>query len=227
MITSLTDLLKKHPDFSPVIVSKKPYRLLDFSGTNQNLLQADLSNTTVFTKYVFEEMVSNSSYNGIGGYGEQRVIYRKLEHFVRQEEEPRCVHLGVDIWAQAGEAIYAPLKGKVHSFAFNNNTGDYGPTIILEHEIDGTKFYTLYGHLSLNSITYLTIGKTFKPGEKIGEIGSYPTNGDWPPHLHFQIIADMGAYKGDFPGVCSISDRSFHLSACPDPNMILRFAELG
>ena len=222
MTTQLTDLLKKHPEFSAVIISDRPYKQLDFSGTNHKLMETNLSDTAVFTKYVFEEMLSNSTFNGIGGYNEHRVIYRKLKHFVREEENPRCIHLGVDIWAPAGEPVYTPLNGKVHSFAFNNNMGDYGPTIILQHELDGTFFYTLYGHLSMSSITGLHENKTFMAGEKIGEIGNYPINGDWPPHLHFQVIQEMGNYKGDFPGVCSIEDRSFYLSSCPDPNLILR-----
>ncbi|MEP6913389.1 MAG: response regulator, partial [bacterium] len=46
-------------------------------------------------------------------------------------------------------------------------------------------------------------------------------NGDWPPHLHFQIIEDMRVHEGDYPGVCSISERAKYLNNCPNPDLIL------
>jgi hypothetical protein len=52
----------------------------------------------------------------------------------------------------------SPMNGLVHSFAFNNRLGDYGATIILVHQLIGKSFYTLYGHLSLNSIKNISEG---------------------------------------------------------------------
>jgi len=218
----LTEILQRQPQFAKVINSPLPYKLLDFSESNSDLLNRDLSETTVFTDYVFREMLDHSTYTGIGGYGENRVIYRQLDHFSKQEENPRCIHLGIDIWAPSGENIFTPLDGKVRSFAFNDHLGDYGPTIILEHELENVKFYTLYGHLSLSSISDLHKGKAFSAGDKIAEIGNYPENGDWPPHLHFQVISDIKDYKGDYPGVCSFKDKEYFLSVCPDPGLLLR-----
>jgi murein DD-endopeptidase MepM/ murein hydrolase activator NlpD len=218
----LTEILQRHPQFAKVVNSPLPYKLLDFSESNPDLLKRDLSETVVFADYVFREMLGDSNYAGMGGYGENRVIYGNLTHFAKQQEDPRCIHLGMDIWTPAGESVFAPLNGKVHSFAFNDHPGDYGPTIILEHEIDNVKFYTLYGHLSLVSMNDLHEGKTFLAGEKIAETGNYPENGDWPPHLHFQVIADIKDYKGDYPGVCSFKDKAYFLSVCPDPDLILR-----
>ena len=48
--------------------------------------------------------------------------------------------------------IHAALDGTIHSFQNNTALGDYGPTIILSHEIEGFKFHTLYGHLSEASL---------------------------------------------------------------------------
>ncbi|MCF2445842.1 peptidoglycan DD-metalloendopeptidase family protein [Dyadobacter sp. CY345] len=218
---SLSDILQTHPHFEKAISSEKPFRKLDFSEKNSDLLSRDLREISVFSKYVFEEMLSQNQYVGIGGYDENRVIYRQREHFTNQENE-RSIHLGVDIWAAAGEPVYAPLAGEVHSFAFNNYFGDYGPTIILKHELDHVPFYTLYGHLALKSLENLHEGKLITAGEQIAKIGTFPENGDWPPHLHFQIISDMGDKKGDFPGVSSIAEREYYLSICPDPDLILR-----
>jgi murein DD-endopeptidase MepM/ murein hydrolase activator NlpD len=76
----------------------------------------------------------------------------------------RSLHLGVDIWGPAGTKVYAPLGGMVHSFAFNNNFGDYGATIILQHNLETTAFYTLYGHLSLADLTNMRVGKFIDKG---------------------------------------------------------------
>lgn len=101
----------------------------------------------------------------------------------------------------------APLDGIVHSFAFNNRFGDYGATIILSHLLNGVSFYTLYGHLSLNSIKNIQEGDRIEKGDVFGEFGIPSENGSWPPHLHFQIISNIGEWKGDYPGVCKFSEK--------------------
>jgi hypothetical protein len=52
-------------------------------------------------------------------------------------------------------------------------------------------------------------------------------NGHWPPHLHFQLIIDMGKAKGDYPGVCKYSEREKYLDNCPDPGFILSMVKHG
>ncbi len=136
-------------------------------------------------------------------------------------EEPRRLHLGIDIWGKPYTKVVAPLDGIVHSFAFNNAFGDYGATIILSHQIEGLPFYTLYGHLSLNSLKNLYEGQNIKGGDVFAEFGIPFENGQWPPHLHFQIILDMEGRKGDYPGVCKFSEREKYLANCPDPDLIL------
>ncbi|WP_031529473.1 peptidoglycan DD-metalloendopeptidase family protein [Dyadobacter crusticola] len=224
-MADLEQILSGYPAFARIIDNGKAYRRLDFSAANHALLTRDLSRTSEFLKYVFEELLLGSTYNGIGGYGENRVIYRQRMHFGGDEPGARSIHLGTDIWVPAGEPVYAPIDGVVHSYAFNNHYGDYGPTIILAHDLSGVRFYTLYGHLSLSSLNGLSVGKPIAKGEQFAFIGDFPENGDWPPHLHFQVISEIGDYAGDFPGVSSIFDQDYYLSICLDPNLILRIAE--
>ena len=194
--------------------------LLDFSASNPDLAPnrvppLDLTNTAVFTTYVFGKLRAARAEAGIGGYNEHRVIYRRSEHFTGAA--PREIHLGVDIWAKAGTPVFAPKDGMVHSFQDNARFGDYGPTIILQHDLNGKTVYSLYGHLTRKSLEGLYEGREFGAGDKLAEIGPYPENGDWPPHLHFQLITDLLGHWGDFPGVCSVADREQFLSICPDP----------
>lgn len=204
----------------PVVISIPSYLILDFSATNPDLATLDLTDTAVFSDYVFDKLRQAGAAVGVGGYNEHRVIYRRSAHF-QQTADPREIHLGIDLWAEAGTPVYAPLDGVVHSFQDNNNFGDYGPTIILAHQYEGKPLYSLYGHLSRTSLEGLYEGKPVQAGETIAEIGPYPENGNWPPHLHFQLMTDMLGLKGDFPGVCSLRDRDRYLAICPDPNRFL------
>ena len=154
--------------------------------------------------------------------GTNRGVTGEADRGATSEAEPRRLHLGVDIWGPAGTKVMAPLPGIVHSFAFNNKDSDYGATLILTHNLDGTGFHTLYGHISLNSIKNLYEGQRISKGEVIAEFGMRYENGNWPPHLHFQLIADMQDWKGDYPGVCRFSERQQWLDGCPNPNIILQ-----
>lgn len=220
----LQNLLQKS-HFKPVIQTNKIYEKLDFSSKNLDLVNMQFENVVQFSDYVFQEMLLKNHKIGIGGYGEKRVIYLKLKHFSGGEANARDLHLGTDIWTDAGTPIYAPLKGHIHSFAFNNHQGDYGPTIILRHQIENIPFFTLYGHLSLSTLEGLRINQVFEAGQILGTLGNFPENGNWPPHLHFQIIAEMGNYDGDYPGVCHEKDSAYFFQNCPNPNFILKIAE--
>ena len=205
----------------PFDFQKEPFLLLDFSASNPDLVTLNLTDTAAFTEYVFDKLQTAGARVGVGGYNEHRTIYRRSNHFNTSETEPREIHLGVDLWAVAGTPVFAPLPGIVHSFQNNANFGDYGPTIILEHNTTDGVLYSLYGHLTRASLLGLYERKVIEPGEKIAEIGPYPENGDWPPHLHFQLMTDMLGLRGDFPGVCSLTDRDKFLAICPDPNQLL------
>ena len=123
--------------------------------------------------------------------------------------------------------VLAVLDGEIHSFRNNNNYGNYGPTVILKHKIKGQLFYTLYGHLSLSSLKNLTKGSKISEGNKIGFIGNSSVNGDYSPHLHFQIIRDIENYFGDYPGVASKKNIEFYKNNCPDPNLLLKLNNIN
>ncbi len=193
----------------------KPIVELDFTAKNETLAQLDMTDPVVMTRYIFGEQLGNYTKIGTGGFFEHRILYRNVEHF--QAAEPRNVHLGVDIWERAGTPIFCPKDGVVHSFANNAATGDYGPTIILQHFIDSHIYYSLYGHLTEDSLDELYEGKPFKKGELLCRIGDFPHNGNWAAHLHVQVMTDMLGKKGDFPGVCRASEVSFYQKICLDP----------
>jgi murein DD-endopeptidase MepM/ murein hydrolase activator NlpD len=194
---------------------------IDLSLSNPLVASANCHDNKDVTNLLNEVLSHSGATYGIGGYGEKRGWYARGEQFAHGEEV-RSIHLGVDIWAPAGTSVYAPFNAVVHSVKDNNLFGDYGPTIILQHELSGETFYTLYGHLSRESLESTSSGMSIQAGTEIGTLGAPPINGDWPPHLHFQIILDMLGKVGDYPGVAAESQREIFLALCPDPNLILR-----
>jgi murein DD-endopeptidase MepM/ murein hydrolase activator NlpD len=197
------------------------YIPLDLSIYNLELKDFDVSSSNELENYIWNHMKTHKAKVAYGGYLEQRGIYQRSDYFNQANpEEERNIHLGLDLWIEAYTSICAPLDGVIHSFNNNTNYGDYGPTIILKHCIDVFEFYTLYGHLSIVSIEDLKIGVEVRQGEQIATLGTAEVNGDYPPHLHFQIIKDIQDYKGDYPGVCNQLDLEFYKQNCPDPNLL-------
>ncbi len=213
--------------FFPVIhfnPKKDKLLLLDFTENNKDLTTDIIEDTVIFSAYINSKLEKAHCNLGIGGYGEYRTVYSRSRVFdaANSRDEPRRWHLGTDIWGPAGTKVFAPIGGMVHGFAFNNKFGDYGATVILLHQLDGFPFYTLYGHLSLQDINQLQEGQYIIGGEQIGHFGEPHENGHWPPHLHFQVIFDIGVNEGDYPGVCKFSERERYMNNCPDPDLILQ-----
>jgi 4-aminobutyrate aminotransferase-like enzyme/Ser/Thr protein kinase RdoA (MazF antagonist) len=161
---------------------------------------------------------------GVGRYNEPRLLYTSPLYGAvgRPTDERRTIHLGIDLCGEAGAPIRAPLDGTVHGFANNRAGLDYGPVVILEHTTaEDQHFYTLYGHLTTETLTKLHVGQTIRKGEAFGCIGKTEENGGWAPHVHFQVILDLLDWGTDFPGVCRASQRNVYTSVSPDPNLLL------
>lgn len=222
----INELLKAHQkDFYPLVKynNKTDFLLLDFTAANNHLTASLLGNTALFAKYIDETLANANAIYGIGGYFEHRTVYARSNHFGTNENEARRLHLGLDIWAPQDTPVYNFMDAKVHSFAFNNNFGDYGATIILEYQLQGFTFYGLYGHLSLKDIQQIAEGKEILKGQVIGQMGTFEENGFWPSHVHFQLMCSMDDKKGDYPGVVRFADKQQWLTKIPDPNLVFSF----
>lgn len=226
-MSTLTPLERALQNYSNAFISiletfpRDCYTPLDLSIGNPSLDDIDITNAEACQGYIDFILRNNRAEVAYGGYLEQRNLYNGNGHFSASEDK-RNNHLGVDFWAKAGTGVLAPLAGKVHSFRNNNISGDYGPTIVLEHILDGIKFHSLYGHLSVESLKGLFVGKEFKKGDILATLGTPDINVNYAPHLHFQIIEDIGEYHGDYPGVSTTNDLKFYAKNCPNPNFLLK-----
>lgn len=164
----------------------------------------------------------------VGRYNEARAVFTSplFGSNSNPPDERRTIHLGIDLFADPGTPVSSPLDGTVQAFADNESSQDYGPVVILKHSTpDGLEFFTLYGHLSRESILALRVGGRIARGESFARIGTAAENGGWTPHLHFQIILDFLGLATDFPGVAFASQREVFTSLSPDPNLILGIPE--
>jgi peptidoglycan LD-endopeptidase LytH len=234
MNTELENILQKNqPNFCCVVdfnAATEKIAHINLSKNNSDLTEEIYSDTKSFSNYIDTKRKEAGAKFLIGGYAELRDLYKRSLLFDVEKkyaiekstaEEPRRLHIGIDIWGGAGTKIFVPVGGMVHSFAFNNNFGDYGATIILQHQLQTIVFYTLYGHLSVKDLAHLKEGKYIGRGELLAHFGEPKDNGNWAPHLHFQIISDMQLHKGDYPGVCNEKEKEKYLANCPNPDLIL------
>ncbi len=60
----------------------------------------------------------------------------------------------------------------------------FGTYIVLEHDIGGDSFYSLYGHLNATSVS-VSLGVHVRKGQVLGRVGN--TGCSTGPHLHFQV----------------------------------------
>ena len=206
--------------FSPILqgisLAKEPSIVFDLS-VGCDIATPDFEEPRL-TQILFGKMRAAGVRVGIGRYNETRALYTAPEFAgARPTDERRTVHLGLDLFAEPGTVVCAPVAGTVHAFQNNARRLDYGPVIILSHG----DYFTLYGHLTLDSLDGLEAGQSIEAGQPIGKIGSAPQNGDWTPHLHFQIIHDLLGLDCDFPGVCRPSEREKWLKLSPDPNRLV------
>ncbi|MEM7168875.1 MAG: aminotransferase class III-fold pyridoxal phosphate-dependent enzyme [Pseudomonadota bacterium] len=163
----------------------------------------------------------------LGGYLEDRVVYRGEQFKPIRGAEYRTIHLGIDLFGPAGTKVRTPLDGVVASATVNGEPYDYGGTLILQHQAgpEGPIFWTLYGHLSHASAQRWKAGQTVAAGATIAEFGSPEENGGWAPHVHFQVMSDLlGDHSGNFPGVAAKSRLDVWRRVCLDPNLILGLA---
>ncbi len=217
--------------FAPILgrpLSSTDLHLLDLS-VGSLLLGADpaMLSTAPMSERVFGAMTRAGASVGIGRWDEARPIYlgpafANGDHVI---DEHRTIHLGIDLFVPAGAPLFAPLDGVVEALADNADPKDYGPVVLLRHEPEGVpRFWTLWGHLDPEVLDRLAPGQRVAKNDRLALVGAPPRNGDWPPHLHLQLVLDPMDRGHDVPGVAPARERSTWKAWFPDPSALYGLA---
>ena len=197
---------------------------LDFSAGSSLIASDPVDNApSELDRRVRRVLAEAGATVGAGGYDEARLIY----HWPNEPRggEPRTIHMGLDLSLAADSPLCAPLDGIVFGFENADAHHDYGPVIVLQHRTTGpdpVPFYTLYGHLTRDSLVGLQIGQPIARGVEFARVGRAPGNGDWWEHVHVQLITDMLDVPCNVDGAVRASERAIWHGICPDPNLLLR-----
>ncbi|WP_425987326.1 aminotransferase class III-fold pyridoxal phosphate-dependent enzyme [Ensifer sp. R-19] len=218
-------LEKNAHDFAPMVrpdVAKPKVAVFDFSASAPEAARWASLDAAEAEARIAAQIGSERAAFGIGLYGEDRGIYQGEAYETSVEGARRSVHLGVDIFAPAHEPVSAPFSGKVAFIHDDAVPYGFGPTVLLEHEIDGgVCFWTLYGHLSRESVAKLSVGQAIAKGEVFAAFGAAEENGNWAPHLHFQIVTDHLGLGGQMHGVGVRDQWQVWREVSPDPSAVL------
>ena len=209
-------------DFSPIIrpeVARPKVAVLDFSPQSPDAAELASLDGPGFDRWCERKIAEAGAHFAVGSYGEDRTIY-KGEAFDLGNAR-RSVHLGIDVFAPEGEPVHAPFAGKVAFLHDDAVPYGFGPTVMLEHEADGVKFWTLYGHQSHATYDKLIPGQHIAKGEAFLSFGGREENGNWPPHLHFQIVTDHLGLEARMHGVGVGRDWQIWREVSPDPSVIM------
>jgi murein DD-endopeptidase MepM/ murein hydrolase activator NlpD len=204
---------------SPVIATDGKATVLDLS-VGSRLRGKDIKTLGVaeFSELIDEVMREADTAFAFGRYAEPRELYSNDDFASDETGESRTIHMGLDLFCVADTPVHAPLDGTVELLVNNDRELDYGPMIVLRHATDtGQIFYTLYGHLSLNTLDSIAQDQEVRAGEQIATVGVPPHNGNWPPHLHMQLVLELMSLDADFPGVAYASKQDYWLTLSPSP----------
>jgi 4-aminobutyrate aminotransferase-like enzyme/Ser/Thr protein kinase RdoA (MazF antagonist) len=138
------------------------------------------------------------SHGALGAHGEAR-LYATCE---LSRSEPATIHLGLDLFAPAGQEVRAPLASHV------------------ERAGEGELVLTTGGlAVRLAGLApSVAAGESVAAGALVGHLGD---GGDLPPHLHVQVgPAELTA----LPGLATPALAEAWLALCPHPGPLLALA---
>lgn len=195
-------------------------------STGSDFFEQDIQHENLVTAaerlFTFQEQHPNALL--ANGYLEERSFYNtdRFKRTINGISEYRNIHLGTDFWLPARTPVHTPYAGEVVISHHNNYHKDYGPLVVVAHHLKNVQFYTLYGHLSEDSLALSPKGKKLNAGDFLAFLGNEQENGHWVPHLHFQLITDLLDETENYNGVAYKSEIERWKKLCPDPDIIFK-----
>jgi 4-aminobutyrate aminotransferase-like enzyme/Ser/Thr protein kinase RdoA (MazF antagonist) len=228
----LTGWLETHrDDISPIIdvaSTKAPPHAMDL-GIGSLLLGAnpEHSHEPKLAAAISCELRRVGSTVGVSRYGEARFTTASYQSIGKDapSDDLATIHIGVDIYADVGTPVRAPLPATVLRVTHGNAAQGPGATVILQHRCgEEAMCFTLYRQLLAESVAGLNKGQRIEPGHIIGKVGSSEPNEGKPGHLHFQLATDLLDREQGLPCMVPASYRDVWKGLSPSPNTLLGMA---
>ncbi len=234
MKLTLTEVLSLHRSKFGIIVPesilKKPHREINFPETFLGYLQShpelkfgqkDIIDPEKCAQLLEKIQKDLGIYWSYGGWLENRSMLLGDSYLKATKS---WIHLGIDINLPVNTPIRATLNGTVYMADSDYpEEGGWGNFVILQHNLNGTVFYSISGHLSNKKV--VTKGQKILRGETIGYVGNTTENGFWFPHVHFQLISKEEMRRQENPftldGYGQEKDITYLRKNYPDPLVIL------
>lgn len=172
----------------------------DFTYLNLNQFYLDnkdkIKNTKIPSQIQLE--LYNLRKNTYGGYGENRKDIWKGTYL---DKDKKYIHLGIDINVPAGTRIECPFNCVIYDrFKDIDTKIGWGGRLILQREINQP--YLILAHLNPQFLLFPS--NYIRKGQILGEVGTWPTNGNTFQHLHVQAVYDLDIKN--FDGYGSLED---------------------
>jgi len=220
-------LLKKDFNIFPIFWKEKKniffLSMEDWSEWIRTLSNNDIKNQKIFQEKIEEVMTKNNTDIVISWYLENRKRMFSVLGFKQMISEWRIFHLWLDLSIKKDIPIYAPLNSKVYDANYEKWDWNYGWYIILEHNIDSYKFYTLYWHLNPNNFLIKKWDKILK-WTKLWTIWDFSHNWGYFFHTHLQVITELWKKEWFFnKWYCKKEQIKDIEKYVPNPNFLFRY----
>lgn len=220
-------LLNKKINIYPIFWDK--YDKLNYVFMNDDsIFMKNLTDEEIKDQKKFNEKISSfrSKSNSTilySWYLEKRLRLFSVLGFNQMISEKRYYHLWIDLSVLVWTQVFCPLDWEVFEFWYEEWEWNYWWYIILKHNFDWIKFYSLYWHLSYESIK-LKYWDKIKAWNKMWIIWNYNENWWYFHHLHLQIITEKWKENWFFSKwYCTKEQLKTIENYTPNPLYIFRF----
>ncbi|MCC6319548.1 MAG: aminotransferase class III-fold pyridoxal phosphate-dependent enzyme [Gemmatimonadaceae bacterium] len=216
----------KAQTFAPILgapLARHRLQRLDWGDPTDPVVSATVRGDLAGADAAYAQAATTGAFDvGIGAWGEHRATYAADAFASRLlDGARRSVHLGLDVFVDAGAALYAPIDGVVLATADCQRPQDYGGVLLVEHRTEtGVAFRTLWGHLAPSSIAHWRPGDSIPTGAMIARLGASHENGGWVPHLHLQLCCSGETDPESIVGVGEPELGEVWRSLYPDPTLL-------
>lgn len=220
-------LLNKDVETSQIFWDKKS-KIYNLSMDNSWEWFSSLSDEVIKNQSLFQDKINQVFEEKnvdiiVSEYLENRERMFSVLWFEQMVNEWRFYHLWLDLSVMCGSEIHAPIDWKVYDVWYEEWEWNYWWYIILEHDINSEKFFTIYGHLNPNEFE-IKKWIDIKSGMKMAKIWDFSDNWWYFHHTHLQVVTELWKENWFFSKWYCTKEQLLNIQKyVPDPRFLFRY----